>query len=123
MKKTFIETAAFTEWIKEYLSDDALSSLQRELLNDPDAGSVMPGCGGLRKLRVADPRRAKGKRGGARVIYLHVAEADIIFLMDIYGKGEQEDLTADQKKVLKGLAQSFKHAALQMAEAFRKERS
>jgi len=50
----------------------------------------------LRKIRIADPRRGKGKRGGARVIFLHVPEAKVIFLMDIHGKGEQEDLTAKQ---------------------------
>ena len=55
------------------MSDEALADCQRELLNDPEMGSVMPGCGGLRKMRVAHPRRGKGKRGGARVIYLHVA--------------------------------------------------
>ena len=120
MRKTFIETPEFTEWIKEYLSDDQLAGLQRELLNDPETGSVMPGCGGLRKIRVADPKRGKGKRGGARLIYLHVAEADVIYLMDIYGKDEQEDLTADQKKILKRLADEYKHAAIRMAEAFRK---
>ena len=123
MRKTFVETAEFTEWVKEYLSDEALSELQRQLLNDPDTGSVMPGCGGLRKMRVADPRRRKGKRGGDRVIYLHVPEADVIFLMDIYSKGEQEDLSADQKKILKGLAQSYKRAAIQMAKPFGKETS
>jgi hypothetical protein len=121
MKKTFVETRDFTDWVKEYLCDEALSDLQRELLTDPDRGSVMPGCGGLRKLRVADPRRGKGKRAGARVIYLHVAEADVIFLMDIYGKDEQSDLTADQKKVLNTLAQSYKHAAVQAAGAIGKE--
>jgi hypothetical protein len=102
------------------LCDDALSDLQRELLKAPDTGSVMPGCGGLRKMRVADPRRGKGKRGGARVIYLHVAEADVIFLMDFYDKGEQADLSADQKKILKSLAQRFKRAAIQAARAFNK---
>ena len=102
------------------MSDEALADFQRELLNDPETGSVMPGCGGLRKMRVADPRRGKGKRGGARVIYLHVAEADVIFLMDVYGKDEQADLSADQKKVLKGLAQSYKRAAIQAARAIDK---
>ena len=81
MTKTFVETSEFTEWVKEYLSDQALSDLQRELLNDPDTGSVMPGCGGLRKMRVADPRRGKGKRGGARVIYLHVEELEQTYLV------------------------------------------
>ena len=112
MNKTFIETIEFTEWVKEYMSDDALSDLQQELRNNPETGSVMPGCGGLRKMRVADARRGKGKRGGVRVIYLHVAEADVIFLMDIYGKAEQEDLSADQKKVLKRLAEGYKRAAV-----------
>lgn len=102
------------------MSDELLSGLQQELLNDPDAGVVMPGCGGLRKLRAADPKRGKGKRGGVRVIYLHVAEADVIVLMDIYGKDEQEDLTTDQKKVLKRLADAYKSTAIQAARAFRK---
>jgi hypothetical protein len=120
MRKTFIESPEFTEWVKGYLSDEALSGLQRELLNDPDAGAVMPGCGGLRKVRVPDPRRGKGKRGGARVIYLHVAEVDVILLIDAYGKDEREDLTADQRKVLKGLADGYKRAAIRAAGAFKK---
>jgi hypothetical protein len=120
MDKTFVETREFTEWVKNYLSDEALSALQAELLENPDTGTVMPGCGGLRKMRAADPSRGKGKRGGVRVIYLHVTEADIIFLMDIYGKGEQEDLTSGQKKILQGIAQVYKHAAIESARVFRK---
>ena len=120
MNKTFIETSEFTQCVTRYLPDEALVELQRTLLRDPDTGSVMPGCGGLRKTRVADPRRGKGKRGGIRVIYLHVADADVIFLMDIYGKGEQADLTAHQKKALKGLAESYKRAAIQAARLLNK---
>ena len=123
MNKTFIETVRFTEWVRDSLNDDALANLQRELLDDPDRGSVMPGCGGLRKIRVADPGHGKGKRGGARVIYLHVSEANVIFLMDIYDKNERDDLTPDQKKVLKDLAQRFKLATLQAARAYNKETS
>ena len=115
MNKTFIETSEFTEWVKKYLYDEAVADLQRELLNDPETGLVIPGCGGLRKVRVVDPRRGKGKRGGIRVIYLHVAEADVIFLMDVYGKDEQADLTAGQKKALRGLADIYKRAAIQAA--------
>jgi len=120
MRKTFIESSEFTEWLSEHLSDDGLAQLQLVLMKDPEAGVVMPGCGGLRKMRVADPRRGKGKRGGIRLIYLHVAEADVVYLMDIYGKGEQEDLTADQKKVLKRLADEYKRAAIRAAEVFKK---
>jgi hypothetical protein len=108
MKKTFIETAEFTEWVKEYLSDDALSDLQRELLNAPDAGSVMPGCGGLRKMRAADPRRHKGKRGGVRVIYLHIEEVDQIHLITVYGKVQKDDLSDGDKKLYRELVRILK---------------
>lgn len=54
------------------------------------------------------------------MIYLHVAEADVIFLMDVFGKGEQEDLTAEQKKLLKGLADNFKRAAIRGVRAHKK---
>ncbi len=55
MRKTFIEFVEFTAWVKSYLTDDALAAMQRELLVDPERGDVIPDCGGLRKLRVADP--------------------------------------------------------------------
>ena len=120
MKKTFVETGEFTEWVSKYLPDDALARLQRMLQDDPDSGAVMPGCGGLRKLRIADPGRGKGKRGGIRVIYLHIAEADVVFLMDIFGKDEQADLTVGQKKALRALADNYKRAAIQAARPFDK---
>ncbi|MFI5457255.1 MAG: type II toxin-antitoxin system RelE/ParE family toxin [Isosphaerales bacterium] len=108
MKKTFVETSEFTEWVKEYMSDDSLADCQRELLNDPETGSVMPGCGGLRKMRVADPRRGKGKRGGARVIYLHIEESDQIHLITVYGKDQKDDLSADDKRSYRRLVQNLK---------------
>src|SRR6516164_6503716 len=104
MRKTFIESAEFTEWVRAYLTDDDLATMQRDLLADPEKGEVIPGCGGLRKLRVADPKRGKGKRGGARVIYLHVPEAKLNFLVHVYDKGERGNLTAAQRRVLNGLA-------------------
>src|SRR5271157_2779628 len=111
MRTLCIESTEFTAWISEYLPDETYAALPRELLAAPDKGTPMPGCGGLRKIRTPDPRRGKGTRGGARVIYLHVPEANVIFQMDIYGKGEQEDLSADQKKVLKALAEQYKRDA------------
>lgn len=64
MNAVFIESTEFTNWIADYLPDEAYSSLQQKLMENPKAGSTIPGCGGLRKIRVADPRRGKGKRGG-----------------------------------------------------------
>jgi hypothetical protein len=81
----------------------------------------MKGCGGLRKIRVADPKRKKGKRGGARVIYLHIPEVDWIYLFDVYGKHEREDLTSDQEKELKQLAEQLRAEAIRMARTTEKE--
>ena len=116
MKAVFIESSEFTAWVSEYLPDKTYAALQGHLLADPEKGTPIPGCGGLRKIRMPDPRRGKGKRGGARVIYLHVAEVNVIFLMDIYGKGEQEDLSADQKKFLKALAEQYKREAIRLTQ-------
>ena len=55
----------------------------------------MPGCSGLRKVRLADPRRGKGKRGGVRVIYPHLEVLDEIHLITLYGKDQKDDLSAE----------------------------
>lgn len=73
----------------------------------------MPGCGGLRKLRTPDPQRGKGKRGGTRLIYLYIPAARRFYLLDIYGKDEKDDLSADEKKVLQNLAKVLKAEALE----------
>jgi hypothetical protein len=116
MEALFIKSSKFTDWVKDYLTDEALSALQRDLLSDPESGAVMPGCGGLRKVRVADRRRGKGKRGGIRVIYFHLPEAGVIFLLDIYAKGEQEDLSAADKKDLKALAEEYRRETLRSGQ-------
>jgi hypothetical protein len=67
----------------------------------PDLGDVMPGTGGFRKLRWADSRRGKGRRGGLRVIYYWFDDRNQIWFMAIYDKGEALNLTHDQKKMLK----------------------
>lgn len=111
MKATFIETTWFTDWVTKHLPDEGYDKLQQELMYDPKKGTVMPGCGGLRKIRIEDPKRGKGKRGGARVIYLYVAEAKWFYMLDIYDKDEQEDLSVAEKKVLSKLATEFKQEA------------
>lgn len=113
MQKTLIETGEFTRWFREHLTDDELIAMQTGLLIDPDRGAVIPGCGGLRKLRIGDPRRGKGKRSGARVIYLHLPEADEIYLITIYGKDERDDLSAEDKKSFRQLVELLKTASQQ----------
>ena len=92
----FIETPAFTADMKELLPDHSYAELQRELIARPRAGDLIPGTGGLRKIRWKLP--GQGKRGGARVIYYLRASQSQIWLLAIYGKGIKNDLTAAEKK-------------------------
>src|SRR3989339_932975 len=93
-----IETPIFTDRITDVLSDEEYSELQWALLINPEAGTVIPGGGGLRKLRWALP--PKGKRGGLRIIYYLYVEDEAIYMLLPYKKSEQEDLTKEQLKAL-----------------------
>lgn len=95
----FIETPVFTRQITDLVDDDEYAQFQRQLADDPEAGDLIPGTGGLRKIRMA--AKGHGKRGGARVIYYYFTSASQIALLLAYAKNEAEDLTATQKKALK----------------------
>jgi mRNA-degrading endonuclease RelE of RelBE toxin-antitoxin system len=82
----FIETTAFTKHIREYLSDDEYFGFQSYLLQYPEAGRVIPGTGGVRKIRWAIS--GKGKSGGARIIYYYKRQDNEIWLLTIYSKSE-----------------------------------
>ena len=112
MNLTFVEMPWFAERLKARMSDEGYRTFQNELLADPEKGKRIPGCGGLRKLRFADPSRGKGKRGGLRVIYLHTPEAFRIDLIDVYGKDEKDDLTPAEKRTLAGLAAAARREAI-----------
>lgn len=88
----FIEATAFTRHVYEYLSDDEYSGLQSFLLQYPEAGKVVPGSGGVRKVRWA--MSGKGKSGGVRVIYYFKRQDDEIWLLTIYSKNEVENIPA-----------------------------
>src|ERR1017187_10849030 len=97
----FIKAPAFTRHVSDYLADDEYRAMQVELAREPEKGDLMPGTGGFRKVRWADPRRGKGRRGGLRIIYYHFPSDHQIWLMTLYGKDEASDLTAQRKKALK----------------------
>ena len=86
----FIEATAFTKYVYEYLSDDEYLGLQSFLLQNPEAGKVVPGSGGVRKVRWAIS--GKGKSGGVRVIYYFKRQDDEIWLLTIYSKNEVENI-------------------------------
>ena len=101
MKALFVELPAFERHRSGYLDDEAFSALQAALMADPEAGDVIQDTGGLRKVRFADSRRGKGKRGGLRVIYYWWAPGRQFWLFTLYGKGEVSDLTSEQTKVVR----------------------
>lgn len=110
MRRIFIETSAFQKRI-DRAGAACLENIQTELLKNPDAGRVIPGTGGLRKLRIADPGRGKGKRGGYRAIYLDIAAVEQIYLLALYDKDEKDDISQDEKRILKTLVRKLKEEA------------
>jgi hypothetical protein len=99
----FIETRIFTKRITALGLEEHLRELQDALAKDPLAGDVDAGTGGLRKVRMRDRRRTKGKRSGARVHYLYLQAHSVVYLLFVYGKDERTTLTAREKKELKGV--------------------
>jgi hypothetical protein len=103
----FVESPQFTRAVTELMDDDEYRLLQAALLVNPDAGAIIVGSGGLRKIRWALPGR--GKRGGARVIYYYWVIKSRIYLLYAFSKSEKGDLTREQIKILAGLMQREAH--------------
>ena len=103
----FVELTPFVAFRSEYWTDDDLRALQSFLLVSPDAGDLIRGGAGLRKLRWS--AQGRGKRGGARVIYYWHIPKHCVYLICGYVKSAQEDLTSKQIKVLAELMKDVKH--------------
>jgi hypothetical protein len=102
----FIESPAFARHLSEYLDDGGYEALQHRLACNPEAGDLMPGTGGFRKMRWADARRGKGRRGGLRVIYYYFAQDHQIWLMTLFDKSEASDLSPKEKKILRAAVEA-----------------
>lgn len=99
-----VETPIFTKRVLQTLKDDEYRALQAALVSSPSAGPVIPGGGGLRKLRWVGSGR--GKRGGTRVIYRWFPEREQIVMLFMFLKQERDNLTALQLKQLRQVAES-----------------
>ncbi|MEX2282674.1 MAG: hypothetical protein WEE89_09355 [Gemmatimonadota bacterium] len=104
----FVETRIFTQRIIGSGLERSLRDLQLLLVNQPDAGDLDPGTGGLRKVRMPDPSRGKGKRGGARVHYLWLPEVSVVYFLFVYTKEEARRLTPGQKRELRAVVDAIK---------------
>lgn len=107
MKRLFVMTPGFERsWAAMDLGDAELEMLQRMLIEDPEAGDVIQGTGGARKVRI--PLEGRGKSGGGRVIYVDVVVREWIYLLMAYPKNVQTDLSSDQKKMVRKVVERIK---------------
>jgi len=97
----FLEMPSFEHYRAAFLEDGDLRALQLMLMQNPLTGDIIQGTGGLRKARIADSRRQKGRRGGLRFIYYWWSEQRQFWLFVLYDKDTQDDLTVVQKRQLK----------------------
>jgi hypothetical protein len=99
---TFIESSAFARSLGVYLDDEEYAGLQQFMIANPEAGSIVRGSGGVRKLRWSRP--GKGKRGGLRVIYFLRPAAREFWMLALYAKTRQENIPGH---ILKQLKETF----------------
>jgi mRNA-degrading endonuclease RelE of RelBE toxin-antitoxin system len=101
----FIETPIFTKLVTDLIPDDEYRKIQLALVLRPQAGKIIPGSGGLRKIRWKSG--SSGKRGGLRLIYFWDVPEDRIYMLLIYKKSKQEDLNPNQLKILRNLVKEL----------------
>ena len=101
---TFIDSSAFERALPVYLDDDEYAELQQFIMHNPESGQVVPGSGGVRKLRWARP--GMGKRGGLRVIYFARYEPNEFWMLGIYAKAKHDNVPAH---ILKQLLEAFRN--------------
>jgi len=103
--QTIIETIRFIKAAKDLLSQEELDNLKDILSRNPDAGELIKGTGGFRKIRLA--RKDSGKSGGYRVITFFYNYEIPVFLVDIYAKSKQDNLSKSQQNALYNIADQF----------------
>jgi len=101
----FIETTVFTKLIADLLPDDSYRLLQDDIVKNPQAGDLVPGGGGIRKLRFALP--GKWKRGGTRLIYYWQTSKHKTYMLPAYTKARKENLDPEQTALLKALVKEL----------------
>lgn len=107
---SFIEVPEFTKRLHEIASLDVLFAIQADLIADLERWPVIAGTGGARKGRIGDPAKGRGKRGSFRYLYYYVEHRGHIYLIYLFAKNEQDNLTAAQNRIIASLVDRLKKA-------------
>ena len=113
MRRRFVESRGFSEDRKRLerereLSDEDMRVLEQSILADPEVGDLVPGTGGMRKVRVGQRSVRRGKRDGVRVYYLDLPRRGVCHLVAVFGKREKADLSAAERRAVAALVQRLK---------------
>ena len=103
----FVESKIFSGQVRD-LSGKVLASIQSDLVQNPERGALVKGTHGVRKARIADPGSSRGKSGSYRYLYLYLEHAGRIHLLYLFSKGEQADLSPQQKQIIGALSQEIR---------------
>ena len=106
MVREFVEISSFTKRLREVEDASILGEIQNEILKNPAVGAVIKGTGGIRKMRCG--AEGRGKRGGHRVLCVDFPTVEKVYLLVIYAKNEQEDLSVNEKKILSQLVERLR---------------
>jgi len=101
-----VETSIFLRQVEKIWSDEERAALVDHVARNPEAGNIIPGTGGVRKMRWG--RSGSGKRGGARVIYFYHDTERPLYLLLAYAKAQASDMSADEKKAVTAIAAALK---------------
>ena len=104
----FVETSIFTRRFGAFGLHESLLQLQSDLVEDPTRWPVIRGLHGARKGRVGDEQGSKGKSGSYRFIYLYLAHMNRVYLLFVFEKGEQDNLSAEQKRTIATLCERLR---------------
>lgn len=109
MKLTFVQTPEFARQAKRLgIPDQDVQALESLVMSEPDAGAVIVGTGGVRKIRFAPPSWHTGKSGAARVLYAYLQVAEHVYFLTVFSKNEKENIAPAEKAVLKHLMDRIK---------------
>lgn len=109
MQRLFVYTMSFERELKQQPNAEAVQlAVEDAILSNPAVGATIAATGGVRKFRLPDPKRGKGKRGGLRIIYLDLPAQEVTYLIAMFDKNTTENLTEEDKSAIRNLVAFLK---------------